>query len=399
MKSKVNVFSGALLVAGTAIGAGMLALPIATCLAGFVPAILIFFICWLFMAATGLLFLEICLWLPEDANIISMSTHLLGPAGKLVSWSLYLFLFYCLMIAYTSGGGGFINDVMQGVFGVHAPRWMSLLLFALLFAPIVHLGARQVDKVNSLFMFGLIAAYIGFVMLGLKNVDSSNLSQGNAWQGILALPIVFTSFSYQGIVPSLVSYMRRNISQVRASIWIGTAIPLIIYVIWQYLILGIIPIEGKNGLLEAKQQGLSAIAPLHSLIASPWISSLGQAFGFFALTTSFMGVGLGLTDFLADGLRIPKRGLSKWALTLAVFIPPLFIAEANPKIFLSALDYAGGIGCALLLGLLPVVMVWIGRYKKGYRSHVQLPGGRALLLLLALFILFELFIELAHFRY
>src|SRR5262249_24180681 len=160
---------------GTAIGAGMLALPIATCLAGFVSAIIIFFICWLFMAATGLLFLEICLWLPEDANIISMSTHLLGPAGKLVSWSLYLFLFYCFMIAYTSGGGGFINDVLRGVFGVHAPRWMSLLLFALLFSPNVHLGARQVDKVNSIFMFGLIAAYIGFVILGLKNVDSSNL--------------------------------------------------------------------------------------------------------------------------------------------------------------------------------------------------------------------------------
>ena len=79
MKSKI--LSGSLLVTGTAIGAGMLALPVATCLGGFVPAIFIYLACWLFMAATGLLFLEICLWMPEDANIVSMSTHLLGPAG------------------------------------------------------------------------------------------------------------------------------------------------------------------------------------------------------------------------------------------------------------------------------------------------------------------------------
>jgi tyrosine-specific transport protein len=392
-----KILSGSLLVTGTAIGAGMLALPVATCLGGFLPSIFIYLACWLFMAATGLLFLEICLWMPEDANIVSMSTHLLGPAGKLVSWSLYLFLFYCLMIAYTSGGGGFMGDVFHAMFGVSVPRWISLLFFVLLFAPIVHLGAKQVDKLNAIFMLGLIGTYFGFVLLGMRHVNPSHLSGGNVWQGILALPIVFTSFSYQGIVPSLVSYMRRNISCVRWSIWIGTAAPFIIYVVWQYLILGIVPLEGKGGLLEAKREGLSAIAPLHSLLSSPWISSLGQAFGFFALTTSFMGVGLGLTDFLADGLKIPKKGLSKWALTLAVFIPPLFIAEANPKIFLSALNYAGGIGCALLLGLLPVVMVWVGRYQKGYRSHVQLRGGKAILVLLALFILFELFIEFAHF--
>ncbi len=394
VRNNASLISGALLVTGTAIGAGMLALPVATCLGGFAPACLVYFVCWLFMAATGLLFLEICLWMPEDANIVSMASHLLGPGGKLISWVLYLFLFYCLMIAYSAGGAGFVSGLINYASGFEWPRLYGLVPFVTIFGLIVHFGTRTVDRINLILMVGLIATYLAFVAIGWDHVDAVRLESYNLWQGILALPIVFTSFSYQGIIPSLTAYLHRNVRKVRFAIWIGTAIPFIIYVIWEFLILGILPLEGREGLLQAKQTGASAIEPLRYLIASPWITNFGHAFGFFALTTSFLGVGLGLTDFLADGLKIPKKGLSRWALTLSVFIPPAVIANGNPTIFLTALAYAGGIGCALLLGLLPVAMVWVGRYQKGYRSHEQLWGGRWLLILLALFVLFELFVEL-----
>ncbi|MES2272690.1 MAG: aromatic amino acid transport family protein, partial [Chlamydiota bacterium] len=54
------VFGGTLLVAGTSIGAGMLALPVVTASGGFLPALFVYFLCWLFMTCTGLLLLEIC---------------------------------------------------------------------------------------------------------------------------------------------------------------------------------------------------------------------------------------------------------------------------------------------------------------------------------------------------
>jgi tyrosine-specific transport protein len=73
----------------------------------------------------------------------------------------------------------------------------------------------------------------------------------------------------------------------------------------------------------------------------------------------------------------------------------VIIAIINPNIFLRALGYAGGIGCALLLGLLPIIMVWVGRYHKDYSDlNRQLPGGKGVLLLLSLFVIFELIIEL-----
>jgi tyrosine-specific transport protein len=384
-----KVFSGALLVAGTAIGAGMLAMPVATSLAGFLPACIIYLLCWLFMAGTGLLLLEICLWLPEDANMVSMAHHLLGKAGKILSWALYLFLFYCLTIAYVAGGGGFITSL------IHVPDWLGILLFTLIFAPIVYFGTRAVDRFNLLLMVGLGVSYFVFVALGWKHVQVDLLKRMNFGPALLSLPVVFTAFSFQGVVPSLTAYLNRNAKKVRRAIIWGTSIPFFAYVVWELLILGIVPVSGENGLLAAQAQGQTAVFPLKHFVDSPYIYAFGQAFAFFALTTSFLGVTLGLLDFLADGLKWAKKGFQKSALCLFVFLPPTVIAISNPNIFIKALTYAGGIGCALLLGLLPILMVYVGRYRKDYSlKHQQFPGGKPILFCMSLFVLLELAVEL-----
>jgi len=388
-----KVITGSLLVAGTAIGAGMLALPITTAAGGFWPAFFIYLVCWFFMTATGLLLLEICLWMPQDANLVSMAHHLLGPVGKGVAWVLYLFLFYSLTIAYVAGGGGFFVVL----FGDALPVWGGIVLFTLVFGLVIYLGTKAVDRINFLLMIGLIASYIIFVCLGYKHVNVSRLKHSDWGASFFALPIIFTSFSYQGIIPSLTTYFQRDAKKVRYAIIIGTAIPFIAYVIWEFLILGIVPIYGAHGLLDAASKQQTAIYPLKYILKSTVIYSIGQAFAFFALTTSFLGVTLGLFDFLSDGLKIPKEGVKKIFLWLIVYIPPLIIALVNPSIFLTALNYAGGFGCALLLGLLPVIMVWVGRYKREFSPlYIQVPGGRPLLSCLALFVFFEVIIELMH---
>src|SRR5262249_997329 len=146
---------------------------------------------------------------------------------------------------------------------------------------------------------------------GFHLVKTDLLLYRNWSLSLVALPIAFTSFAYQGIIPTLVHYMDYDSNRIRKAIVIGSFIPLVTYVIWQWLILGIVPTYGTGGLAEALEQGSNAVQPLKNFINNSFVYVVGQYFAFFALVTSFFGVTLGLMDFLADGLKIKKTNLGK----------------------------------------------------------------------------------------
>jgi tyrosine-specific transport protein len=343
------------------------------------------------MMSTGLLFLEISLWLGKDANIISMAEYTLGKWGKYIAWGLYLFLFYCLTLAYIVGAGNLFVEAMNG----SLTNWQAQIFFLLLFAPFVYAGAHVVGRLNVFLMLGLGISYFIFVGLGFSHIQTEFLMQSNWSKVWTALPITFTAFAYQGTIPTLVNYLKRDVHKTRLAIIIGSFLPFIAYAIWQGLILGIVPIEGPNSLNEAIKAGQNAVQPLKNILNISSLYIVGQYFAFFALLTSFFGVSLGLLDFWADGLKVKKKPWSKFWLSLLVFVPPLLIAFVHPDIFLMALDYAGGFGCALLLGLMPVLMVWSGRYKMGLEGEYTVIGGRFLLVVLALFVFIELMCQFA----
>jgi len=384
-----HLVGGTLLVAGTSIGVGMLALPVATADGGFIPSLFIYLLCWAFMLCTGLLILEACIWMPKGANLITLSARLLGKWGKGVCWILYLFLFSCLMIAHIAGGGGAVADLSSGAI----PNWMGTILYVLCFSPIVYCGALWVDRFNLALMAGIVITYLFFISSSITYVNPSYLTRmdwGKVWW---ALPVVFTAFGYQSLIPTLFNYMNRNVSKVRLSLILGTTIPLAIYVIWEFLILGIVPLEGAGGLLEAFQQGESAVNPLRNYIHNPTLLTVGHAFAFFAMTTSYLGISIAFVDFLLDGLKLPKKATPKAFVCAAIFGLPTLITLINPHLFLSALRIAGGIGVALLLGAMPILMVWAGRYLEGHSlMHQQLPGGKITLSVLLAFVAFELIV-------
>lgn len=387
--SPVKLFGGILIVGGTAIGAGMLALPVATASNGFYPSILAFFLVYLFSMATGLLFLELCLAMPNGTNIISMARHYLGPKGKMGAWILYVILFYSLMVAYVDGGSGMV----QALFSGYLSNFVSMALFVFIFGAILFFGTSLVDRINRALMMGLIVAFISFAIFAIKEVDTSHF-KAFTWKGsLLALPVIFTSFSYQGTLPSLMHYLERNKKAMQYAIVVGISVPFLIYIFWQFLVMGVVPLEGSYGLLSAKREGTTAVAPLRYFVKSPKIALFGEVFGFCALSSSLLGVALGMLDFLSDGLKIEKKRGGRLFLCLLIFIPAMLITLYNPGIFLITLGYAGGIGCALLLGLYPTLMVWKARYSMPGVHPRVLFGGRPMLLLLVAFVILELGLE------
>nr|NGX36224.1 Tyrosine-specific transport protein [Candidatus Anoxychlamydiales bacterium] len=382
-----HILGGALLIAGTSIGAGMLGLPIVSAPGGFFPSLIVYVVSWAVMSATGLLFLEIALNMKKDSNIISMADKYLKRGGKIFSWIVYLFLFYCLSVAYISSGGAFINSLFGGYLSLE----ISLLLFVLFFGLFVYIGAMAVDRLNVLLMIGLGISYLVFIIFGIKFVDVSNLIKYNPKAAIFSFPVILVSFGYQGIIPSLTYYMKKDYKKIRASILLGTSLAFVVYLIWEFLIIGIIPLEGAGGLRQALEQNQDAIQPLKNFTNIKNIYVIGQFFSFFAITTSFIGVSLGLFDFISDGFKIPKKGFSKKILiALITFLPSLAITMINPNLFLVALSYAGGIGGALLLILLPAMMVFSKRYVQKETTDVLLFGGKTTLFIIFLFVIFTL---------
>jgi tyrosine-specific transport protein len=93
--------SATALIAGTTVGAGVLALPAFTVKAGFVPSSAVLLGAWVFMVATGLLIAEVNLNSRQGGGgMISMTRETIGGAGASVSGAAYLFLHYALLVAY-----------------------------------------------------------------------------------------------------------------------------------------------------------------------------------------------------------------------------------------------------------------------------------------------------------
>lgn len=374
-----HVIGGALLIAGTTIGVGMLALPVVTGPAGFAPSVAIYGIAWVFMLCTGLLLVELCLWMPKDTSFISMGEKVLGRFGKVVFWLMYLFLFISVMIAHIAGG----SEVIRDIYSSSLPSWIPAVIYTAIFAPVIYLGTRFVDRLNLFLISGVAICYFAFIGVSIGSVQGHLLGYSNWMKSLTALPVLFTAFTYQVIIPSLVTYMERNIPKIRLAVFIGTAIPLVVYLLWEFLILGIVPVEGAHGLLETGALGHNSVTPLRYFVGNPLIFQIGKYFAFFALTTSFIPLALAFFDFLADGLQWKKKGIRRFLLCLVVFGLPLVIALKYPDIFLIALSYAGGISCAFLFGLMPPFMVWLGRYVERIpHGQRQLFGGKPMLLVL-----------------
>ena len=176
--------------------------------------------------------------------------------------------------------------------------------------------------------------------------------------------------------------------------FVGSLIPLLIYILWEFLISGVVPIQGVPGLINSWKLGENAVKPVQILLSDPWISLAANFLAFFVIVTSFLGVALSLTDFLADGFKIEKSNAGRIILSFLAFAPSLTIALVYPRAFLSALEYAGAFGVAILLGILPAAMVWSGRYRLKYEGEYRAPGGKFALSCVILFFFFVIILEI-----
>lgn len=366
---------GILLIVGTSIGGGMLALPVANAASGFWQSSIFLVMCWALMTLGAFFILEANLYLPRGKHMISMAAATLGNYGLLAAWISYLFLLYTLLSAYISGGSDVLNSLLFKI-GFHLNDWQASSLFTLIFGLIVYGGIHYVDFANRTLMFGKLVVYALLVVLIAPHIELKHFQHGNIQLISGSIMILITSFGFAIIVPNLRDYFNDDIKTLRTVIFIGSLIPLFCYLAWDAVIIGTIPSDQGQGLESLMQNphATSALAVLLSAkVQNNTITALFNFFTSICMLTAFLGVALCLYSFLADGLKLRDQGKHAIGLFVLTFAPPLLIVIYYPGAYIHALNYAG-IFCVILLLLLPALMCYFGR--KHFNVDYRVPGGK-----------------------
>ncbi len=385
-----KIIGSTLIITGTTLGAGILALPIVSSGAGFGWSLLLLVSIWVLLTYTALLVLEVTLALPAEHNSFqSMAHKTLGLPGRIVAWLSCVLLLYALTCAYISGASSLLNGLIQTLFHVAIPNWLGSLLFTLVFGGIVFYSTRAVDVINRWLLSAKgITLLLGVILL-MPHIQFTQLvSEPSQFRYVwAAVPIFLTAFGFHTVIPSLVNYIGPKPKVMKWILIVGAFLPLVLYAAWLLCTLGVIPRAGDTSSFQAvaaHQDSLDVmLQSLFNLAHSRLAESFVNAFANIALTTSFLGVTLGLFDFLADGCKRPNTRSGRFQTALITFLPPFIFAVFYPQGFIIALGYAT-IMFAVLGVILPALMAWKLRRHKTLKSPYRVWGGDAVLWLIVL---------------
>ena len=381
MRSKTT--GSALLIAGTTIGAGMLALPLVAATTGFIPAMAMMIVIWALAAWSGLLTAEINKACPEDKTLHGIAGRILGKPGQLINSAAMLVLFYSLCAAYISGGSGQLAAIVQQATGIQISHVTACISVTFLVAIIVVAGARGVDLVNRALFIGMLTA-LGIVLsLLLPEVEPVNLNTSHATLGngllLASLPVLFTSFGYHVVVPSVVHYLDGSTRHIRRAVLIGSTLPMAVYILWKVSANGVLPEQGFAGLGQAADPVSAMTTALGAATGSVVLAGLISTFAMLALATSFLGVTLGLFDYLAEATGRKNNLNGRLQTILITLMPPLLAALYAPGIFITALGFAA-IALVVTAILLPVAIAWKIRNSRAETVY-QVRGGKPALVM------------------
>ncbi|GAB4221999.1 MAG: aromatic amino acid transport family protein [Francisella sp.] len=359
--SKTKQVGAIAIIAGTAIGAGMLGIPFAVAAVGFNYAVISLFLVWIIMYATALLIVEANISQPLGVDMDSIAYNTLGSLGKVFNLAFYFLLLYSLLTAYVFIGGQLFQTYILIWFNLDNTS-LAKLLFCLFFGFFIYKGIKVVFSVNKIFLSLKILAFIFFVIFIAPKVNTALLESKSL--GIeyfwFAIPILVTSFGFHIVIPSIRNYFDNDIV-FRRTVAIGSLLPLIVYLILVVVTLGTISLYGDNGFIALNKAG-KTLAQGYEVLGHSSSLIFIRIFENVAVITSFLGVALALFSFNNDLYNLNNR--KKTLNIIITLLPPLIFAIYFVDSFITALGYAS-IFVSLLLIVQPALMVWVIRSRNG----------------------------------
>ncbi len=383
LKKAPSLLGGGMIIAGTAVGAGMFAIPVVSAGMWSMWATVALLVTWFCMLHSGFLILETNLNYPVGSSFDTIVKDTLGPSWNIVNGITVAFVGYILAYAYISGGGSIVAQTLEATIGYTPPQKIAGLLFALGLAVFVWWSTKAVDRITTVLIFGMLIAFFMSVSGLTFNIKSSYLFNTIATEKIsyfpfmfAALPALLTSFGYHHSVPSLMKYYGKAPKKIIICILFGTILALIFYILWLFAILGNIP---RSQFIDILAQGGNIgvlVNAVSGVIDGKVTSNLLSLFANMAVASSFLGVTLGLFDYLADLFKFEDTRMGRTKTAAVLYIPPLIGGIFFPNGFILAIGFAG-LAATVWGAIVPALMVRVSRRKFG-NTQFRTWGGDAL---------------------
>ena len=377
-----------MIIGGTIIGAGMFSLPVVMSGAWFFWSLLALIFTWFCMLHSGLMILEANLNYHIGASFDTITKDLLGNGWNIINGLTVAFVLYILTYAYISASGSVIQHTFAQM-DLAVPARLGGLAFALVVAFIVWLSTKAVSRMTTIVLGAKILTFFmtfGGLMWHVEPAILFNRAEGNASYlpyVLMTLPFCLASFGYHGNVPSLMKYYGKDPLTIRRCLLLGTLMALVLYIIWLVGTMGNIPrpafiaIAEKGGNIDVLVQTLSG------LLNSSTLDLLLTVFSNFAVASSFLGVTLGLFDYLADLFKFDDSRLGRFKTALVTFLPPIAGGLLWPNGFIYAIGFAG-LAATVWAAIVPALLARASRRRFGSPNY-RVWGGNAMIILILCF--------------
>lgn len=344
-KIKTSIYAISVL-SGTIIGVGLFSLPYITAKVGFWVISGYFLFLGILMILIHLFFGELSLKTPDFKRLPGFAKIYLGKWGERIALISTILGLFGALLAYLIVGGEFFEELLSPFFGGNSLFY--ILIYFTIGAVIIYSGIKAIAKVEfwGLILFFLILISIFF--RGQNIINIRNLFPTPNWS-LFFLPYGAILFSLSGaaLIPEIEEMLGKNKKLMKKIIPVAIFIPIVVYLFFIYLILGI----------TGEQTTQSALVGLRQYLGDG-IVSLALLFGLVTTFTSFLTLGLTLKKVFWYDLKI-KKNLA-WLITCFV---PLILYLLGFKSFIAVIGFVGGVMLAIDMILILLMYKKINKRK------------------------------------
>ena len=357
---------------GTAVGAGVLFLPINAGMGGFWPLVFMAIIVgpMTYFAHRGLSRFVLSSAKPGSDITEVVEEHFGKTAGKLITL-LYFFAIFPILLIYGNGITNTVDSFIVHQLGMASPNrvLLSFVLIACLIS-VMLMNEKVMLKITEFLVYPLVFILFALSIYLIPQWNGAMLNELPSAQGFLVtlwltIPVLVFSFNHSPAISAFSQsqqreYQQFELAEKHASHTLkGTATTLLVFVMFFVFscVLTLTPVE----LAEAKMQNISILSYLANKFDNPYISYFGPLVAFLAITSSFFGHYLGAREGL-EGLYLKMTGakVNRKKLNYGTAVFFLFtlwgVAIVNPSI-LGLIESLGGPIIAMILFIMPMYAI------------------------------------------